>query len=231
MRMRFTVFTLFPEYFASPLATSLLGKAIAAQLLDVRLVNFRDYAVDKHRTVDDTPYGGGPGMLLKPEPIVQAFEAHPLCNGGQRLYLSPAGRPLTQVQVRELARLPELQLLCGRYEGVDQRVIDGWIDQCISIGDYVLAGGEVAALVLIEAVSRLIAGVLGEPESLQHESFTADLLEGPQYTRPPEFRQRKVPEVLLSGNHAAIAAWRQAQAELYTQQIRPDLWAKRQKKL
>lgn len=228
--MRLTVFTLFPEYFASPLAASLLGKAIAGQLLDVRLVNFRDYTDDKHRSVDDTPYGGGPGMLLKPEPIVKAFEAHLPLPGGKRIYLSPWGRPLTQARVRDLAALPELQLLCGRYEGVDERVIDGWIDESLSLGDYVLAGGEAAAVVLIEAVSRLIPGVLGEPESLQHESFAAGLLEGPQFTRPPEFRGRGVPEVLLSGNHAAIAAWRQAQAELRTQKMRPDLWARRQEK-
>lgn len=222
--MRVTLFTLFPEFFESPLRTSLLGKAVETGLVDVRRVNFRDFAKDRHRTVDDTPYGGGPGMVLKPEPIIEAFEAHPPLAGGKRIFLTPWGRPLTQARVREFAALPELQLLCGRYEGVDERVVDGWIDETVSIGDYVLAGGEAAALVLVEAVSRFVPGVLGEPESLDQESFSDPaLLEGPQYTRPQEFRGRSVPDVLTSGNHAAIEAWKRERALRRTATNRPDL--------
>ena len=224
--MRVTVFTLFPEFFESPLATSLLGKAIRAGLMDIRRIDFRDYASDKHRTVDDTPYGGGPGMVLKPDPIVGAFEANPPLVGGARIYLTPWGRPLDQEIVKKYAQLPEIQLLCGRYEGVDERVVEGWIDESVSLGDFVLAGGEVAALAVIEAVSRFIPGVLGEPASLGEESFSKGLLEGPQYTRPPEFRGLAVPEVLLSGNHADIENWRRQQSLQRTATMRPDLLKK-----
>lgn len=221
--MRFTVFSLFPEYFRGPLDSSLLGKAVKAGLLDVRLVDFRAYATDRHRTVDDVPYGGGPGMLLKPEPIVAAFEAHPPLEPGRRIYLTPWGRPFRQADARRLAEYKEIQLLCGRYEGVDERVIEGWIDEPISLGDFVLSGGEAAACCLIEAVSRFVPGVLGSEESLQTESFANGLLEGPQYTRPADFRGRAVPEVLLSGHHARIEAWRREQARLRTRRWRPDL--------
>ena len=224
--MRLTVFTLFPEYFAGPLDTSLLGKARQAGLLDVRLVDFRAYATDRHRTVDDVPYGGGPGMVLKPEPIVAAFEAHPSATLARRIYLTPWGRPFCHDDARRLAGYDELQILCGRYEGVDERVIDGWIDEPISLGDYVLSGGEAAACCLIEAVSRFVPGVLGSEESLSEESFTGGLLEGPQYTRPAEFRGQAVPEVLLSGHHARIEAWRREQALARTRRWRPDLLGK-----
>lgn len=223
--MRITVFTLFPEWFAGPFDASLLGRARAAGLLDLRCVNFRDFAHDRHRTVDDEPYGGGPGMVLKPEPIVESFEAHPPEGRARRVYLTPWGRPFRHADARAWAELDELQLLCGRYEGVDERVIEGWIDDCVSIGDFVLSGGEAAAACVVEAVSRFVPGVLGDAESLEEESFSHGLLEGPQYTRPPEFRGRGVPEVLSSGHHARIADWRLAQAEARTRQWRPDLWA------
>lgn len=225
--MRWTIFTLFPEFFAGPLQTSLIGKAIAAGVLCVDLVNFRDYATDRHRTVDDAPYGGGPGMVLKPEPIAAAFAAHPL--QGQRalrVYLTPWGEPLRQARVRELANYDHVQVLCGRYEGVDERVLASHIDLYLSLGDFVLAGGEAAALCLLEAVARYVPGVLGAAESLNEESFAAGnagLLEGPQYTRPPVFAGQAVPDVLLSGDHAKIAAWRRAQALARTRRFRPEL--------
>lgn len=221
--MRITVFSLFPEYFRGPLDSSLLGKAREAGLLHVRLVDFRAFATDRHRTVDDVPYGGGPGMVLKPEPIVAAFEAYPPLEPARRIYLTPWGRPFRHADARRLAEYEEIQLLCGRYEGVDERVIEGWIDEPISLGDFVLSGGEAAACCLIEAVSRFVPGVLGCEESLQAESFADGLLEGPQYTRPADFRGRSVPEILLSGHHARIEAWRREQARLRTRRWRPDL--------
>ncbi len=221
--MNFTVFTLFPEFFSGPLTTSLLGKAADGGLVNVSLVNFRDFAEGRHKTVDEPPYGGGPGMVLKPEPIVAAFEAHPPAPGGIRIFLTPWGQPLNHALVEDLADKPDIHILCGRYEGVDERVVDGWIDLCVSIGDFVLSGGEPAAACLIDAVSRFVPGVLGEPDSLVVESFSDGLLEGPQYTRPAEFRGRVVPDVLLGGNHQAIADWRRQQALHRTQTVRPDL--------
>ena len=209
--------------FESPLRQSLLGKAIEARLLDVRLHDIRDHATDPHRKVDDTAYGGGPGMVMAAEPVFDAVES---LGPGQRrlLLLSPAGRRLDQALVRELAREPWLVMICGRYEGVDERVVDGLGAEEISIGDYVLSGGEIPALVVLEAVSRLVPGVIGNTESLAGESFEVDgLLDHPHYTRPREFRGMEVPEVLVSGDHAAIRAWRREAAERKTRRNRPDL--------
>mgnify|MGYP000586763737 FL=1 len=214
--------TIFPEIFASPLRASLLGKAIAAGLVDVRVHDIREHAPDRHRKVDDEPYGGGPGMVMKPGPIFAAVEA--LGPGPKRIVLlSPAGRRLDQALVRELAREPWLVLICGRYEGVDERVVEGLGAEEVSIGDYVLSGGELPALVVIEAVARLVPGVVGKEESLQRESFEEGLLDHPHYTRPAVFRGMRVPEVLLSGDHAAIERWRREAALEKTRRNRPDL--------
>jgi len=216
------VLTIFPEIFASPLRASLLGKAIAAGLVDVRVHDIREHAPDRHRKVDDEPYGGGPGMVMKPGPIFAAVEA--LGPGPKRIVLlSPAGRRLDQALVRELAREPWLVLICGRYEGVDERVVEGLGAEEVSIGDYVLSGGELPALVVIEAVARLVPGVVGKEESLQRESFEEGLLDHPHYTRPAVFRGMRVPEVLLSGDHAAIERWRREAALEKTRRNRPDL--------
>jgi len=216
------VLTIFPEIFESPLRASLLGKAIAAGLVDVRIHDIRAYATDRHRKVDDEPYGGGPGMVMKPEPIFAAVEA--LGPGPKRIVLlSPAGRRLDQALVRDLAREPWLVLICGRYEGVDERVVEGLGAEEVSIGDYVLSGGELPALVVIEAVARLVPGVVGKEESLLRESFEEGLLDHPHYTRPAEFRGMRVPEVLLSGDHAAIERWRREAALEKTRRNRPDL--------
>jgi tRNA (guanine37-N1)-methyltransferase len=220
--MRVDVLTIFPGIFESPLRESLLGRAVDAGVLDVRVHDIRDHATDQHRQVDDYAFGGGPGMVLKPEPIFAAVEA--LEEGEKRrILLSPAGRRLDQDLVRDLAREPRLVLICGRYEGVDERVAEGLPAEEISIGDYVLAGGELAALVLLEAVSRHVPGVIGAAESLDWESFTDGLVEHPQYTRPREFRGMAVPEVLLSGDHAAIERWRRDAALEKTRRNRPDL--------
>jgi len=224
--MRIDVVTLFPEMFQGFLEGSLLGAAQAAGLVDIRLTNIRDFAQGPHRQVDDKPYGGGPGMLLMPGPVVECVEsvladAPPSLAAAKPhvLMLTPAGRPLTQELVEELARHDRLVLLCGRYEGFDQRVTDTLKPEAISIGDYVLSGGEVAAMVVIEAVTRLIPGVLGDAASADDDSFSGvdRLVEGPQYTRPREFRGLRVPEVLLSGDHRRIADWRREQALSATQ--------------
>jgi tRNA (guanine37-N1)-methyltransferase len=222
--MRFDVITIFPEFFATPLEASLLGKARARGLVEVELHDLRDHTTDVHRRVDDEPYGGGVGMVMKPEPWFAAVEA---VDGGmkaRRILLSPAGRRLDQQLVAELAAEVHLILMCGRYEGVDERVAAGLATDEISIGDYVIAGGEAAALVLIDAVSRLIPGVVKEPASVEEESFgPSGLLDYPHYTRPPEFRGMSVPDVLLSGNHGEIASWRRTQALERTKGRRPDL--------
>jgi tRNA (guanine37-N1)-methyltransferase len=221
--MHFHVITIFPEFFTSPLSVSLLNKAREKGAVSCIVHNLRDYTVGKHRSTDDTPYGGGPGMIMKPEPVGKALEEvcqslfHPW-----RILLSPQGIPLTQKKVAELADRETLVLVCGRYEGIDER-IRTFVDEEISIGDYILSGGETAALVVIDAVARLVPGVLGRQESTVHESFTDSLLEYPQYTRPEEFRQLRVPDVLLSGNHAEIARWRRRQSLLRTRARRPDL--------
>jgi tRNA (guanine37-N1)-methyltransferase len=221
--MHFHIITIFPEFFTSPLSVSLLHKAHEKGAVSCTVHNLRDYAVGKHRSTDDTPYGGGPGMVMKPEPVVKALEE--ICRSlfhPWRILLSPQGVPLTQKKVVELADSATLVLVCGRYEGIDER-IRTFVDEEISLGDYILSGGETAALVVIDAVARLIPGVVGRQESTIHESFSDGLLEYPQYTRPEEFRGRRVPHVLLSGNHAEIARWRRRQSLLRTRARRPDL--------
>lgn len=220
--MRVDIFSIFPGIFEGPLRESLLGKAIGAGVIDVRVHDIRDFCMDRHRQVDDVPFGGGPGMVMKPEPIFAAVES--LDPGSKRvLLLSPAGRRLDQAFADELAAESWIVLICGRYEGVDERVVDGLSAEEVSIGDYVLAGGEVAALVVLEAVARLVPGVVGREESLRHESFQDGVLEYPQYTRPQEFRGMTVPEVLLSGDHARIHEWRRQAALERTKRNRPDL--------
>jgi tRNA (guanine37-N1)-methyltransferase len=221
--VRIDVLTIFPGIFESPLRESLLGRAIAGGVLDVRVHDIRDHTTDKHRQVDDESYGGGPGMVMKPEPIFAAVEA--LEPGPKRvLLLSPAGRRLDQSLVRQLAAEPWLVLIAGRYEGVDERVVEGLGAEEVSIGDYVLSGGEVPALVVLEAVTRLVPGVIGRGESHERDSFGHEgLLDHPHYTRPPEFRGLAVPEVLLSGNHAQIERWRREAAREKTRRNRPDL--------
>lgn len=220
--MRIDVLTIFPGIFEGPLRESLLGKAVDAGLVEVRVHDIRDFTEDRHRQVDDEPYGGGPGMVLKAEPVFQAIES--LGEGPKRvILLSPAGRRLNQALVRELAAEPWLVLIAGRYEGVDERVAEGVPAEEISIGDYVLSGGEIPALVVLEAVSRLIPGVVGKEGSLLAESFEDGVLDHPHYTRPREFRGMGVPEILLSGDHARIAEWRREAAKDKTRRNRPDL--------
>jgi tRNA (guanine37-N1)-methyltransferase len=221
--VRIDVFTIFPELVSRPLGESLLGKAIEAGLIDVRVHDLRDHADDAHRSVDDTPFGGGPGMVMRADVWFRAVETLDP-ERGRVLLLSPAGRRLDQGLVRELAAEPHLTLLCGRYEGVDERVAEGLPAEEMSIGDYVLSGGELPALVLIEAVTRLVPGVIGREESHERDSFSEQsLIEHPQYTRPREFRGMAVPEVLLGGNHAEIERWRREAAERKTRNNRPDL--------
>jgi tRNA (guanine37-N1)-methyltransferase len=220
--VRIDVVTLFPELFEAPLKTSLLGKAVASGTVEVRLHDLRAYGLGKHRSVDDEPYGGGAGMVMRPEPIFEAVEAI----GSEEAHvvlMSPRGRLLQHDAAVELANRDHLILICGRYEGVDERVSSDLADEEISIGDYVLAGGELPALVLIEAVTRYVPGVLGNAESLEAESHAGGLLEYPQYTRPAEFRGLAVPEVLTSGDHAAVEEWRRREAERITRERRPDL--------
>jgi tRNA (guanine37-N1)-methyltransferase len=220
--MRIDVLTLFPEMLAGALGHSILGRALERGVLSVGLVNPRDFTTDRHRTVDDYPYGGGPGMVMKPGPLVEAVEsvARP---GSRTILLSPRGRAFGQAVARELAASEHLILVCGHYEGIDERVRVVLGAEELSIGDYVLTGGEPAALVVVDAVARLLPGVLGDAGSSEDESHSAGLLEYPQYTRPPEFRGLRVPDVLLSGNHAAIDRWRRWQALLVTALRRPEL--------
>ncbi len=218
-----TVLTLFPDMFPGPLGISLLGKALDKQLWSLDVRDIRDHGLGKHRTVDDTPSGGGPGMVMRADVAAAAIDAVERA-GRPLIYLSPRGAPLTQARVRALAAGPGAVLLCGRFEGLDQRVIDARQIEEISIGDFVLAGGEIAAMALIEASVRLIPGVLGAEASTSEESFAAGLLEYPQFTRPQSFEDRPIPEVLTQGNHKEIAKWRQAQAEALTRSRRPDLW-------
>jgi len=221
--MRFHILTLFPELFTSVLSATMLQKGQERGALRFALLNIRDFAIDKHRVTDDTPYGGGQGMVMKPDPVVAALET--LGSGPARpwrVLLTPQGRPLTQERAAALATHDELALVCGRYEGVDERV-RAFVDEELSIGDFILSGGEVAALVVIDAVSRLVPGVLGCSASAAVESFSEGLLEYPQYTRPPEFRGLQVPEILLSGDHGAIGRWRRQEALRRTFQRRPDL--------
>ncbi len=219
--MIFEVLTLFPGLFPGPLTSGVTGRGMAAGLISLRIHNLRDYTHDRHRQVDDVPYGGGAGMVLKPEPIFEAVRARE--GKGPVILLSPQGERLNQGIVRDLAAHMDLYLICGRYEGVDDRVAANLVDREISIGDYILTGGELPAMVLIDAVSRLVAGVLGSEESPKDESFAEHLLEYPHYTRPAVFEGHAVPDVLLSGHHAEIERWRREQATERTRRRRPDL--------
>jgi tRNA (guanine37-N1)-methyltransferase len=224
--MKIDVLTLFPAMFAGPLDESIIKRAREAGRLDLAIHNLRDYAHDRHKTVDDRPFGGGPGMLLKPEPIFEAVES--LAREVTRvILLSPAGRPFNQAIAGELAGYEHLLMVSGHYEGFDERVREQLADDELSIGDYVLTNGALPVMVIIDAVTRLLPGVLGDEDSAQQDSFSQGLLEYPQYTRPADFRGMTVPEVLLSGNHAEIARWRAEQARLRTEERRPDLLEKR----
>jgi len=224
---RATVLTLFPEMFPGPLGVSLAGRALASSLWALETRDIRDSATDRHRSVDDTPAGGGPGMVLRADVLASAIDAADAGSDRPRLLMSPRGRPLTQSRVAELARGPGPLIVCGRFEGVDQRVIEARRLEEISIGDYVLSGGEIAAMALIDACVRLLPGVMGKAESGADESFSDGLLEYPQYTRPQSFEGAPIPEILLSGDHAKVAAWRTGEAEALTRARRPDLWAAR----
>ncbi len=225
---RATVLTIFPELFPGPLGASLAGKALSQKIWSCEAIDIRDFAADKHRSVDDTPAGGGPGMVMRADVLARAIDAAAPANDSRpRIVLTPRGKPLLQSRVRELAGAPGLVLVCGRFEGVDERVIERRALEEISIGDYVLSGGEIAALVLLDACVRLLPGVMGTEASHVEESFEAGLLEYPHYTKPQEFEGRPIPEVLNSGHHGKVAAWRREQAEKATRERRPDLWARR----
>jgi tRNA (guanine37-N1)-methyltransferase len=220
LTMRVHVITIFPEYFTSPLDVSLVARARADGALDVVVHDLREHGKGVHRQVDDAPFGGGAGMVMMVQPLAQALDS---LAATHRVLFTPAGRPLDQPTLDQWASIDELTLVCGRYEGVDERVAEHLIDEEVSIGDYVLLGGEAAALVVIEGIARLLPGVVGNPESVETESFRGGLLEEPQYTRPADFRGWTVPEVLLSGDHGKIAAWREEQRRERTKQRRPDL--------
>lgn len=221
--MRFDIVTLFPDFFASPLNSGLLGKALMKQIAAVHLVNPRDFTTDKHHKVDDEPYGGGVGMLLKPDPIFAAVESLPVLPRREVLLMTPQGQPMNQRLFQTLAAEDQVVIICGHYEGVDERVLH-LVTQEVSLGDFVLTCGEIPALALLNGVIRLLPGTVGKEESLKLESFEAGLLDYPQYTRPAEFRGWAVPEVLRSGNHQAIAQWRKQQQIQRTRERRPDLW-------
>ncbi|MEJ1119413.1 tRNA (guanosine(37)-N1)-methyltransferase TrmD [Phyllobacterium sp. CCNWLW109] len=222
---RATVLTLYPEMFPGPLGISLAGKALAEGAWSLETVQIRDYATDKHRMVDDTPAGGGAGMVMKPDVLGRAVDQ--VADERPKLFMSPRGKPLTQARVRELAAGPGAILLCGRFEGVDERLIEGRNFEEVSIGDYILSGGETAAIVVLDAIVRLLPGVMGNALSGETESFETGLLEHPHYTKPQEWEGRRIPDVLLSGNHGAIDKWRRAAAERLTRERRPDLWDKK----
>ncbi|WP_159012176.1 tRNA (guanosine(37)-N1)-methyltransferase TrmD [Bradyrhizobium sp. S69] len=228
---RTTVLTLFPEMFPGPLGVSLAGKALESGLWALEARDIRDSATDRHRSVDDTPAGGGPGMVLRADVLAAAIDAAEMVpdapNSRPRLLMSPRGRPLTQSRVQALAAGPGPLIVCGRFEGIDQRVIEARHLEEVSIGDYVLSGGEIAAMALIDACVRLLPGVMGKLASGTEESFSDGLLEYPQYTRPQTFEGRPIPEILTSGDHAKVAAWRHAEAEALTRERRPDLWVQR----
>lgn len=226
MSFRASILTLYPEMFPGPLGISLAGKALAERTWALEAVQIRDFATGKHRMVDDTPAGGGAGMVMKPDVVARAVDhVSPPDDPRPRLMMSPRGKPLTQERVRELAEGPGVTILCGRFEGVDQRLIEARDFEEVSIGDYILSGGETAAIVLLDAVVRLLPGVMGNVESGETESFETGLLEHPHYTRPQEWEGRRIPDVLLSGNHGLIEKWRRAEAEKLTRERRPDLWA------
>lgn len=223
--MRIDILTLFPEMFDS-LKHSLIGKAVENNLLEINVINIRDFSKDKHKKCDDYTYGGGSGMLMTPQPIYDAMTSINGYESAYKIYLSPCGKQMKQSMVKSLTNFDHLILLCGHYEGVDQRIIDLLIDEEISIGDYVLTGGELPAMVLIDSVSRYIPGVLGNGESVVDESFSSNNLEYPQYTRPVEFMGIKVPDVLISGDHSKVDSWRLEQSKIRTKQRRPDLLKK-----
>ncbi|RAI35716.1 tRNA (guanosine(37)-N1)-methyltransferase TrmD [Rhodoplanes roseus] len=223
---RASVITIFPDMFPGPLGASLAGKARAAGIWDLAAVDLRDHATDRHRSVDDTPAGGGPGMVLRADVLARAIDTvAPATDDRPRLLTSPRGKPLTQARVAALAKGPGVVVVCGRFEGVDERVIQARNLEEVSIGDYVLSGGELAAMVLIDACVRLLPGVMGKEASGAEESFSDGLLEYPHYTRPQLFEGRDIPAVLVSGDHGRVAAWRRAEAERLTRERRPDLWA------
>jgi tRNA (guanine37-N1)-methyltransferase len=224
------ILTIFPDMFPGPLGASLAGKALAAGSWSLDIADIRDFATDRHRTVDDTPAGGGPGMVMKADVLARAIDAGTQ-DGRPRLLMSARGLPLTQARVEALASGPGLVAVCGRFEGVDERVIAARGLEEVSIGDYVLSGGEIAAMALIDACVRLLPGVMGAAASGLEESFAEGLLEYPQYTRPQVFEERPIPGILLSGDHRRIAAWRRAEAERLTRERRPDLWASRDRKV
>jgi tRNA (guanine37-N1)-methyltransferase len=222
---RASVLTIFREMFPGPLGLSLAGKALSSGLWSLEAIDIRDFATDKHRSVDDTPAGGGPGMVMKADVLARAIDAVAAKDPRPRLLMSPRGVPLTQARVVALARGPGAVIICGRFEGIDERIIGARGLEQVSIGDYVLSGGEIAALALIDACVRLLPGVMGKDASAADESFADGLLEYPQYTRPPVFEGEPIPEVLTSGDHAKVTAWRRAEAERLTKARRPDLWA------
>ncbi len=222
--MRFDIVTLFPDFFASPLSSGLLGKALAKEIAIVHLINPREFALDKHRRVDDEPYGGGVGMLIKPEPVFAAIESLPMLPRRQVIFMTPQGKPMNQLLLKELAvNYDQIVILCGHYEGVDERVLN-LVDREVSLGDFVLTCGEIPALALLNGTIRLLPGTIGKEESLKAESFEAGLLDYPQYTRPFVFREWEVPKVLRSGNHAEIDRWRKEQQIERTRIRRPDLY-------
>ncbi|MFZ3209015.1 MAG: tRNA (guanosine(37)-N1)-methyltransferase TrmD [Geobacteraceae bacterium] len=224
--MKFDILTLFPGMFVTPFSESIIRRAVDKGLIDIRLHQIRDYTTDRHRTTDDYPYGGGAGMVMKVEPLAACIEAtRSECPRARVILTTPQGRPFDQATAVRLAREEELVIICGRYEGVDERVMELFVDEEISLGDFVLTGGELASMVIVDAVTRLLPGALGSEESAATDTFADGLLEYPQYTRPPEFRGLRVPDVLLSGNHLEIARWRRRQALQRTMRRRPDLLA------
>jgi len=223
MTWRASILTLFPDMFPGPLGQSLAGRALESGIWSLDTHDIRAHATDRHRTVDDTPFGGGPGMVMRPDVVTTAIRS--VADGRPLVYLTPRGQTLTQSRAQTLAAGPGIILLCGRYEGIDQRAIEASNAEEISVGDYILSGGELPAMVLLDTIIRLLPGTMGAADSATEESFSNNLLEYPHYTRPAEWCGRKIPEILLSGNHAAISAWRQAQSEAITRQRRPDLWA------
>ena len=225
--LRFDIVSIFPGMFESPFGDSIIQRAREEGLLDLRVHDLRDYSLNKHRKVDDTPFGGGVGMVMNVEPIARVVAAiKKEVPETRTILLSPGGRPFDQEKAWELSRIPSLTLICGRYEGIDERVRLHFVDEEISIGDYILTGGEIPAMVLVEAISRLVQGVLGDPESTVEESFAGDLLEYPQYTRPRDYQGFKVPEILVSGDHKKIRDWQKAEALKKTARVRPDLLKK-----
>ncbi len=219
------IFTLYPEYFPGPFKKGLYGKALEKKIWDIKTVNIRDYAIDKHKTVDDTPYGGGSGMLIKPDVLAKSLD-HNISDGEKIVYLSPRGKVFSQEIARELSSKNKVNIICGHFEGIDQRVLENRKIEEISIGDFVLSGGETATYVFLDAILRLIPGVIGNKKSTDDESFENGLLEYPQYTKPQIWEEKSVPNVLLSGDHAKIKDWRLSQSEAITRVRRPDLWQK-----